>query len=75
MKLTLREYRLYVSQCATLEQSLMYYDLEHKNIHYCNGSNLRDEIIGEDENDNEDDIASGKAPIADIAIADIAIVY
>ena len=53
----------------------MYYDLEHKNIHYCNGSNLRDEIIGKDENDNEDDIASGKAPIADIAIADIAIVY
>ena len=75
MSLTIRQCRLTVSQCAILEQSLMYYDLEHKNVHYCNGSNLRDEIIGKDENDNEDDIASGKAPIADIAIADIAIVY
>ena len=71
MNLTLRDYRLYVSQCATLEQSLMYYDLENKNIHYCNGTNLKDEILGDDDNDS----SNKNQAIVDIAIVDIAIVY
>lgn len=73
MNLTLRDYRLYVSQCARLEQSLMYHDLENKNIHYCNGRNLKDELLGDD--DDNDDITSGKAAIAGMAIVDIAIIY
>ena len=72
MNLTLRDYRLYVSQCATLEQSLMYYDLENKNIHYCNGTNLKDEILG---NDDDNDSSNKNQAIVDIAIVDIAIVY
>lgn len=73
MNLTLREYRLYVSQCAVLEQSVMYHDTEHKNIYYCDGTNLKDILQGK--NENPDDTESGENPVADTAIADLAIVY
>lgn len=58
------EYRLYVSQCAILEQSTMYYDLDHKNIYYCDGTNLKDRLQEKNKNNSS---------IADIAIIDLAI--
>lgn len=68
MELTLRDYVLFVPQCAVLEQSVMYYDVEHKNIHYCDGTNLRDRLQNKD---NQKQNTS----IVDFAIADLAIAY
>lgn len=70
MGLTLRDYRLYVSQCAVLEQSLMYYDLEHKNVIYCDGTNLKDRLQDKNTNNGSNENTS----IIDLAVADLAIV-
>lgn len=67
MNLTLRDYVLYVSQSAKLEQSLMYHDIAHKNIHYSDGTNLKDRLQNKDDNQN--------TSVIDYAIADLAIVY
>lgn len=75
MSLTIRQCRLTVSQCAILEQSLMYYDLEHKNIHYCDGTNLKDRFKGNKNPGNNEELESGKLAVVDYAISDIAICY
>lgn len=75
MNLTLRECRLNVAQCAVLEQSMMYHDLKHKNIHYCDGTNLKDRLQGDKNNGSDGDLESGKIPVADYALADLAIAY
>ncbi len=75
MSLTLRNCRLFVPQCAMLEQSLMYYDLEHKNIHYCDGTNLKDRLKGNKPGSGNEDLESGKVPVVGYAIVDIAISY
>lgn len=64
------EYRLYVSQCAILEQSTMYYDLNHKNIYYCDGTNLKDRLQKKNENDSENNSSIVDIAIVDLAIAD-----
>ena len=52
MNLTLRDYVLYVSQSAKLEQSLMYHDIAHKNIHYSDGTNLKDRLQNKDDKES-----------------------
>lgn len=68
MQFNLRDYVLYVAQCATFEQSVMYHDIEHKNIHYCDGTNLKDRL----QNNNT---TNQNTPVADLALADLAIAY
>lgn len=65
----LRNYVLYVAQCAVLEQSVMYHDIEHKNIHYCDGTNLKDRLQNNSNNSQQ------STPVADFAVADLAVAY
>lgn len=69
MELTLRDYVLFVSQSAILEESVMYYDIEHKNIHYSDGTNLKDRLQDKDNHSNQN------TSLVDIAIVDLAIAY
>lgn len=68
--MNLLKYKLYVSQCATLEQSIMYYDLEHNNIYYCDGTNLKDRLEGKYENSSDEESSIVDIAIVDFAIAD-----
>lgn len=68
MQGNLRDYVLYVAQCAIFEQSVMYHDIEHKNIHYCDGTNLKDRL----QNKNN---LNQNTPVVDLALADLAIAY
>lgn len=69
MQLNLRDYVLYVAQCARFEQSVMYHDIEHKNILYCDGTNLKDRLQNKNNNSNQ------STPVVDLAVADLAIAY
>ena len=76
MSLTLRQCRLTVAQCAVLEQSLMYHDLEHKNIHYCDGTNLKDRLKGNKApGSGDEELESGRIPVVGYAIVGLAICY